>query len=369
MPVMVDTGLGALQAAEVFAAKKHGCIVLCDAEHAPYGDKTPAFTIARGAEIVSYFYNWQREVCSASTTLPVVFACNSASVHAYERLRRDPWFSSPQEGRVMMGTIDPLVNAFSKNWDNLIMKEEYLSMSWYPHLLDKKSKGIQPHIVLFGTVSTIKSNVFQNIIRRKHPGATISAIACPNFATAIDNGISPKVLRSIVEERFSRIENPQGVTHYAGICTHYTGIINQFVIDRFHDIGNDSVIHLLQLPSMAHSYSGFVNENVTRHSRQEYVFNGSLFLTTGGDKKARKLTEIANQYFVHRQKATGWKSPFKGDVEFYSIDIPHNSELVEMIGRNDRTKPLKPMMDLAMEIGGLWRQQPPPRPSQFVLAA
>lgn len=176
-----DSGIGGLTVAkEVMKLLPNENIVyLGDTAHLPYGTKSEK-TIIKLA-ISSILFLLEKEVKL------IIIACNSTSAVALPRI--SGFFKLP-----VLGVVDSGVES----------------------ALRKNAKRIG----IIGTPATIRSSVYQNLLRKSIPGVKITAKSCPLFVPLaeekwLDNPITEEIARIYLKGFQNRVDFLiLGCTHY-----------------------------------------------------------------------------------------------------------------------------------------------------------
>jgi glutamate racemase len=178
-----DSGLGGLTSVREIlrVVPEESVVYFGDTARVPYGNKSKD-TVTRFALEIAHFLVRQNIKC-------LVVACNTASSHALDALRRA--VDVP-----VVGVIEPAVEA---------------------------AVGASPHgrIGVIGTVGTIGSAAYPQAIARVAPGAHVLSRACPLFVPLIEEGWTDHpVTRSVAEEYLAEIRGADLESLILG-CTHY----------------------------------------------------------------------------------------------------------------------------------------------------
>ena len=178
-----DSGVGGLTV--VAELVKH-CpelefIYLGDTARVPYGTKSP--------EVVQAYSHKITELLINEGASSIVIACNTASAHALQYLRKE--FSIPIEGVIEPGA---------------------------KRAADLSQNG---HIGVIGTQGTILSRSYLQAIKRYRPEAQIYAQPCPLFVPLAEEGWQGhEATKLIVESYLSPFRDTEIDTLVLG-CTHY----------------------------------------------------------------------------------------------------------------------------------------------------
>lgn len=303
----IDSGLGAVIHAAAFEDVGHHCIVLCDPAGAPYGNKSAIENKARILQLTQFVHNWritfpepvkssliQQDPWSAKSADLAIIACNTGTIDGHEELKNSSSYVSPQNGRFAIGISYPLVAEFVR--ERKAMKND-ASM----------------HIVLLGTQRTIDSEHYQKKLAEKNI-TNFKAIACPNLASMIDDGAPDAQLKREIRQHLAQIPNPEIITHYAGVCTHYAAV-NHLIRDVFREFGAEPKI--MNHPALViTAHAAYVSKVVEKESKKELGRpKQTIFLTTGDPEQM----EASTRNFLKQIRSQTLKPK---DVKFYHIDIP-----------------------------------------------
>ncbi|MDR3162724.1 MAG: glutamate racemase [Helicobacteraceae bacterium] len=151
-----------------------------DTARVPYGTKDPNTIIRYSLEALEFFNNFEIDL--------LIVACNTASAHAIDELRRKASFD-------VIGVIEPGVLALE---NRRVCKDD--------------------PVLVIGTRATINSRSYQNLLVR-HGYRNVQAVAAPLLVPLVEEGI---LEGAIVEESFKRyfddLISPKAVIMG---CTHY----------------------------------------------------------------------------------------------------------------------------------------------------
>jgi len=177
-----DSGVGGLTVLSQVkkALPNESIIYVGDTANVPYGGKSPETLLKHGRDIIRFLQN--RNVKA------VVLACGTTSSTVYEDLVKD-FPKIP-----LVDVIRPGVRACAE-------------------------MGI-PRLGLIATAATIKSGLFQRLIKAQAPDVHLVAQACPMFAPMVEAGITHNVIANWAAKTY--------ISHWRGKidalvlgCTHY----------------------------------------------------------------------------------------------------------------------------------------------------
>lgn len=180
-----DSGVGGLTVANAIyrALPNENIIYYGDTVHLPYGDKSPAAIQGYSKEIVDFLLTQHCKV--------IVIACNSASSHAYQTLKKHIG-----DKAILVNVIDPVVDYVAKQ--------------------NFKQVGI------IGTRATILSNIYNDKIKAKAPKHKTVGKATPLLASFVEEGFFRKrALTEMLLEEYLADEDLQNIDALILACTHY----------------------------------------------------------------------------------------------------------------------------------------------------
>jgi glutamate racemase len=178
-----DSGIGGLTILNelIKILPEERFVYLADTDHMPYGNKSSKTIIKYSLECASSLLE-QNIKC-------LVVACHTASAYAFEELER-------QLPIPVIGMIQPSFTSLMQATKNL-------------------------HVAILGTEGTIHSNIYQTLIRKNYPKATIFPIACPRLALLIEKGkIDDSYIQPLIKVYLRPLQNTCIDTALLA-CTHY----------------------------------------------------------------------------------------------------------------------------------------------------
>jgi len=179
-----DSGIGGLTVVKEIKRFLPGedLVYFGDTARAPYGIKSSDTVKIYASEITSFLIKQNVKM--------IVVACNTVSSLALEYLRKK--FSSIP----IIGVVEPGVRAAINS---------------------NKNKRIG----IIGTVATINSHTYENLLLKKDPSLKIFEKPCPLFVSLVEEGWeSHKVAELVAEEYLSYLKKSKIDTLVLG-CTHY----------------------------------------------------------------------------------------------------------------------------------------------------
>lgn len=206
-----DSGFGGLTIhhALIGALPKHDFVYLGDNKNAPYGTRPPI-------EVLNL-------TCAGLETLfahdcrLVIVACNTASVVALRWIQQQ-WLPArnAQDGikRNAIGIVVPTI-------------EVATGVRWH----EDAKIGTGGTIAVFATQRTVDTGNYPYEIRKRRPDLHVVQQACPQLATAIEQGASQEELREMIGKYVGQIQYELGKEQINGVilgCTHYPLVTDLF---------------------------------------------------------------------------------------------------------------------------------------------
>lgn len=176
---LFDSGFGGLtvmrEVARLLPAEN--LIYLGDTAHLPYGNKSPQTVLQFALDNASFLMQKKIKL--------LMIPCHTACSHALETLQNS--LSIP-----VIGVIQPGLELL----------------------------GEATRIAILGTTSTIESGIYQSLLRKRLPYATIYAQACPLFVPLIEEGFHHHPSATLIAESY--VKPLRGKIDVALLaCTHY----------------------------------------------------------------------------------------------------------------------------------------------------
>ena len=189
LPIGVfDSGIGGLTVVEeIIKVLPHESLVYFgDTARLPYGTKSKDVVTKYSIQISNFLIKKRVKI--------IVVACNTSSSNALPELRKR--FNVP-----IIGVIEPAVKQALK-----VTKSGRIGVS--------------------GTEATIKSNAYQNLLRKYSSRISVYSQACPLFVSLVEEGwINKPVTLTVAKEYLSGLKRDRIDTLILG-CTHYPLIKN-----------------------------------------------------------------------------------------------------------------------------------------------
>lgn len=249
-----DSGVGGMTVARAIEARLPDVptIYLGDLARTPYGSKSPS-------AIIDYSIENTRFLMERGATV-VVVACNSAASCATAILRQT--FDIP-----ILEVITPAV-------------DEAVSLS------------VRGRIGVIGTRATIRSGVYERLIREKAPKARVYTQACPLLVPLVEEGWANRRETKMILRRYLHpLKDKQLDTLILG-CTHYpllAHLIQPRIGKRVRLI--DSSHHLAQ------ELASFLDEHPDRCERSDTPKR--LHFLTDITEPARRCADAIFQRSIH----------------------------------------------------------------------
>jgi len=189
LPIGVfDSGIGGLTVVEeIIKVLPHESLVYFgDTARLPYGTKSKDVVTKYSIQISNFLIKKRVKI--------IVVACNTSSSNALPELRKR--FNVP-----IIGVIEPAVKQALK--------------------VTKSGR-----IGVIGTEATIKSNAYQNLLRKYSSRISVYSQSCPLFVSLVEEGwINKPVTLTVAKEYLSGLKRDRIDTLILG-CTHYPLIKN-----------------------------------------------------------------------------------------------------------------------------------------------
>lgn len=182
---MFDSGCGGLTVLKEYIKEmpNEDFIYYGDTAHLPYGDKSKEKIIEFSENIVKFLISQNVKM--------IVIACGTASAAAYE-------------------TLSKKYNIPIKNIITPVAQD-----------LDSKN------VAVIATKSTIKSNAWENAIKKYNTDTNVTSLACPLFVPIVEEGFTnTKIAEYAVKEYISKLKDKNIDSLILG-CTHYPILADQ----------------------------------------------------------------------------------------------------------------------------------------------
>lgn len=178
-----DSGIGGLTVAAAImrALPAERVLYVGDTARVPYGPKSPA-TVLRYSEQIALWLLEQR-------VKAIVIACNTATAHALETLRRD--MPVP-----VIGVVQPGARAAVQATRN-------------------------GRIGVIGTAGTINSGAYHRAIAALSTNTVVIGAACPMFVPLVEEGWLDHPATRLIAETYLAPMRAEGIDTLVLGCTHY----------------------------------------------------------------------------------------------------------------------------------------------------
>ncbi len=243
---MFDSGVGGLSILQAVRERLRGAPIryVADSAHAPYGERSDAEVLDRCQRITTHLVAQDASV--------IVVACNTATAVAIDVLRS-------AHPHVRFVGVEPGVR---------------------PAVLASRER----HIGVMATSATLRSECFQNLLRRDAADCRVHLQACRGLAAAIERGRrdDPELLVLIAEH--AGAVRSAGVDAVALGCTHYPFVrpeIQRVLGDGVHIVDTSAAV----AAQVARLWSGDANDE-----------HGSCRIETTGDPQ--RLSTFVAQWLT-----------------------------------------------------------------------
>lgn len=175
-----DSGIGGLWVLKELIAllPKHSFVYLADQKNLPYGEKSAEELLFLMEEHINFFLK--------KGVKQLVLACHTISCTIFPLLEKE--FSIE-----LFGMIEPSI------------------------------EGLKPFkkVLLLGTKRTTSSNVYQSLLEKEAPLKTVTALACPQFVSLVEQDLeNTSLIEKEVEKTLIKINEPIDAVLLA--CTHFS---------------------------------------------------------------------------------------------------------------------------------------------------
>ncbi len=250
---VLDSGVGGLSVLSelVMTMPKGKFLYFGDTKNMPYGTKTPEQIYSYTKKILQFFVE--------KNVKNVVFACNTTSAVAYDRLNRE--FSGVLK-------IFPLIQTVAKSAAENLNDNDVLAV--------------------FATRATVNSHKYETEIKRYFPAINVDEIDCTGFVEIVENRLYQD------KEAFDLIKSKIDLALSAGAkrvvlgCTHYPYLLDMFKsvdcnIEYFNPAGCLAKIVKLQanLDSSFYENDGKIEFFVSKNP-EEFRKSASAFFDIQG---------------------------------------------------------------------------------------
>jgi len=180
-----DSGIGGLTVAHAIKKQlpKEEILYFGDTAHLPYGEKSPEAIMQFADRITSFLQNEGSKMA--------IVACNTASAIAFEHLK-EKW----GEQLLLLNVIDPVV-------DELTTIQE------------------SGKVGVIGTKATIRSNAYENKLRKVRPELQVASLATPLLVSMIEEGFFNNKLSHTIIEAYLKYPDFAEIESMILGCTHF----------------------------------------------------------------------------------------------------------------------------------------------------
>ncbi len=253
-----DSGVGGLAVVKKLLEilPNESICYLADTLNLPYGNKSASDLNRLCAENFNFLITKPLKA--------LVIACNTAMAYSYENLHH--CFSIP-----VFDAVTPTV------------KEACL----------KTKSG---KIAILATDATVRSNLYEKLLREKLPFCEVLSIACPLLASAIEEKfLEQKLVHLLIKQYLAPLKNADIDTLIVG-CTHYSLVIDELLeeMDKPIEIVDSSTCLAEQVAQYLKRHDLTAESDQSIHS--QYYVTGAL------DKFSHSATKILNQEIVSQKK-------------------------------------------------------------------
>lgn len=244
-----DSGVGGLSVMRemIRLMPNENYIYLGDTARVPYGNKSPKTILQYSIENISFLLDHGIKL--------LVIACNTVCAYALDHLEKV--FPIPIMGVIKTG------------FDSLI----------------QNTKNYQ--VAILGTVNTLSSGIYQNLILKAYPEAKIHSVPCPLFVPLTEEGFLHHPLVDLTAKEYLEKLNLTNVDSVLLACTHYPLIYSSIrkVLSpsiQLVDPSKASAVESLKLlkeknllsPSSSPKYQFYVTDNPERFKNVAEKFLG-----------------------------------------------------------------------------------------------
>lgn len=243
---ILDSGVGGLTVVkEVFRQLPlEEVIYIGDSARCPYGSRPTHEIHSFTLQMIDFLLQFEPKA--------IVIACNTATAVVLEEVKRK--IPIP-----VIGVIEPGARAAIR---------------------ETKSNRIG----VIGTLGTIRSRMYEKVLRKTHPDLSITSLACPGLVPLVEDGHRKmEDAFQIVQRELEPLKNISLDTLILG-CTHYP-----IIVDLIQKAVGDDVVLISSAEETASELSSILALNhqlVSEHSEPAH-----RFFTTGSPDAFRKIAE------------------------------------------------------------------------------
>ena len=262
-----DSGFGGLtvQHALIEALPQRDFVYLGDNRNTPYGTKPPIDVLTLTCAGLERLFG---EGCTL-----VIVACNTASVVALRWIQQQ-WLPARrrEDGvpRNVIGIVVPTIEAAT-------------GLGWDEEPAAAGEAKPSSTIAVFATPRTVESGCYPIEIRKRRPDITVVQQACPELASAIEQGVPRDDIRTLVEEYVGELRRKATPDRVILGCTHYP------LVDEFFAAALPRGVPIIHQPQATARALRFY---LDRHPEYDAGNAGQrMFLSTGFSAEALPLIE------------------------------------------------------------------------------
>lgn len=253
-----DSGVGGLAVVKkLLEILPHESICyLADTLNLPYGNKSASDLNRFCAENFNFLMGKPLKA--------LVIACNTAMAYSYQNI--DHCFSIP-----VFDAVTPTVR----------------------EACQKTKTG---RIALLATEATVKSNLYEKLLKEKLPFCEVLSIACPLLASAIEEKfLEQKLVHLLIKQYLEPLKKADIDTLIIG-CTHYSLVIDEFLkeFEKPVEIVDSSACLAQQVAEylIHHDLAAKLDQSC----QSQYFVTGAL------EKFSHNATQILNQNIISYRK-------------------------------------------------------------------
>jgi len=243
-----DSGVGGISVLSAIrqALPHEDLLYVADSGHLPYGEKTPAYIVARALRLAEFFLS--------NGARAVAIPCNTATAVAVDALR-DRYPELPIVG------IEPAVKPAAR-----------LTRS-----------GV---IGVLATTGTLLSDRFHALVRREAPGVEVLLKPCPGWVSLAEEGWTPDRDHLVAEPLAELVERGADVLVLG--CTHFPFLIEPI---RRH-VGPDVAVLETGVP-----FARQLQRQLLAHGLAREAGEGGVAFMTSGDpaEAARRIARLTGR--------------------------------------------------------------------------
>lgn len=178
-----DSGVGGLTVVREIIRQlpSENVVYFGDTARVPYGNKSKKIVIDYSRQIIHFLKTKQVKA--------IVIACNTASAHALDTV-------APESDIPIMGVVLPGAKAAAK-------------------------ATVNGNIGILGTIGTVNSGIYTEVLHRYNPDFHVIGKACPLFVPLVEEGMLEDPVTDEMAKRYIKPLIASGVDTLLLGCTHY----------------------------------------------------------------------------------------------------------------------------------------------------